>query len=38
MPLDYGYYPATIEELLYYPEDFYESIYELLGYDYCGDL
>ena len=38
MLLDYGYDPATIEELLYYPGDFYESIYELLGYDYCGEL
>ncbi len=38
MLLDYSYNPATIEEILYYPRDFYESIYELLGYDYCGDL
>ncbi len=38
MLLDYGYDPATIEELLYYPGDFYEGMYELLGYDYCGEL
>ena len=38
MLLDYGYDPATIEELLYYPGDFYEGIYELLGCDYCGEL
>ncbi|MDE5994953.1 MAG: class II glutamine amidotransferase [Oscillospiraceae bacterium] len=38
MLLDYGYYPATIEELLYYPGDFYEGIYEPLGYDYCEEL
>lgn len=38
MLLDYGYDPATIEELLYYPGDFYEGMYELLGYDCCGEL
>lgn len=38
MLLDYGYDPETIEELLYYPGDFYEGIYELLGYDYCEEL
>ena len=38
MLLDYGYDPATIEELLYYPGDFYEGIYELLGYDFCEEL
>ena len=38
MLLDYGCDPATIEELLYYPGDFYEGIYELLGCDYCEEL
>lgn len=38
MLLDYGYDLETVEELLYYPGDFYEGINELLGYDYYGEL
>ena len=38
MLLECGYDAETIEDLLYYPGDFYEGMYELLGYDYCGEL